>query len=437
MKLLLRITAWLAVALTILLSAWAVFFYIATIDEINDETDDSLIDYSDGLIIRKLSGVELPSDDNGTNNTYYINEVSADYAAAHDWIRFEHEEVFISSKSEYESARVLSRILMDREGKYFELVVAVPTIEQEDIQRSILWWIVALYVMMLISVLGICVWVVGYNMRPLKAMLAWLDEFNPGKKTVPVPADTNIPEFRKLAETIQSAADRFAEQYQEQRRFIGNASHELQTPLASCSNRIEMLLDSQDLTEAQANELVKVHRSLQDLIRLNKTLLLLTRIDNGQFPDVSTVDFACLLHETADLFGEIYRGRGVAVESDIAAPFIHEMNGQLASVLVRNLVKNAIVHSSSGAVVRIFMDSDGFSVSNPGTSPLDGTMIFTRFYHSQSSSEGSTGLGLAIVDSVCRCSGLAVTYRFEESSHIFSIKKAEKDKISNSFQNLS
>ena len=69
MKLLIKITASLAAAFTVLLALWAVFFYFATMDEINDETDDSLIDYSDGLIIRKLAGVELPSEDNGTNNT--------------------------------------------------------------------------------------------------------------------------------------------------------------------------------------------------------------------------------------------------------------------------------------------------------------------------------------------------------------------------------
>ena len=60
MKLLLKITAWLAMAFTVLLAVWAVCFYFATTDEINDETDDSLIDYSDALIIRKLAGVELP-----------------------------------------------------------------------------------------------------------------------------------------------------------------------------------------------------------------------------------------------------------------------------------------------------------------------------------------------------------------------------------------
>ncbi len=423
MKLLLRITLWLAVALTVLLAIWAVCFYFATIDEINDETDDSLIDYSDGLIIRKLAGVQLPSDDNGTNNTYYIKEVPEKYALSREWISFEDQEVFISSKAEFESARVLTRLFRDSEDRFFELTVAVPTFEKDDIERSILWWIVALYILMLLSVLFISVWVVSYNMRPLKAMLRWLEEYNPGKTMPPVPSDTNVTEFRHLADTIRNAAERFDVQYLEQKRFIGNASHELQTPLAACSNRIEMLLDSPDLTESQAGELIKVHRELQALITLNRTLLLLTKIENGQFPETSEINFRDLVSDSVEMFREIYPARNISVSLDIKAPFIAEANEQLAVILVRNLVKNAFIHTPPGSTVSVSMDSSGFSVSNPGDQPLDDTKIFSRFYHGHSSREGSTGLGLAIVHSVCRSYGLTVSYRFHGSRHIFSVKR--------------
>ena len=423
MKLLLRITLWLAVALTVLLAIWAVCFYFATIDEINDETDDSLIDYSDGLIIRKLAGVQLPSDDNGTNNTYYIKEVPEEYALSREWISFEDQEVFISSKAEFESARVLTRLFRDSEDRFFELTVAVPTFEKDDIERSILWWIVALYILMLLSVLFISVWVVSYNMRPLKAMLRWLEEYNPGKTMPPVPSDTNVTEFRHLADTIRNAAERFDVQYLEQKRFIGNASHELQTPLAACSNRIEMLLDSPDLTENQAGELIKVHRELQALITLNRTLLLLTKIENGQFPETSEINFRDLVSDSVEMFREIYPARNISVSLDIKAPFIAEANEQLAVILVRNLVKNAFIHTPPGSTVSVSMDSSGFSDSNPGDQPLDDTKIFSRFYHGHSSREGSTGLGLAIVHSVCRSYGLTVSYRYHGSRHIFSVKR--------------
>lgn len=76
MKLIYRIIIRIALMLTVVLGAWAVFFYIAVIDEVNDEVDDSLEDYSETIIIRALAGEELPSKNNGSNNQYYLRKVS-------------------------------------------------------------------------------------------------------------------------------------------------------------------------------------------------------------------------------------------------------------------------------------------------------------------------------------------------------------------------
>ena len=76
MKLLYRIIIRISLVLTIVLGAWAVFFYIAVIDEVNDDVDDSLEDYSETIIIRALAGEELPSKNDGTNNQDYLTEIS-------------------------------------------------------------------------------------------------------------------------------------------------------------------------------------------------------------------------------------------------------------------------------------------------------------------------------------------------------------------------
>lgn len=421
MKLIYRIAITLSAALTILMTAWAVLFYFATVDEINDETDDSLMEYSDDIIFRKLSGHELPSADNGTNNTYYIKEVTPEYADSEQWIRFSDEEMYITSKSEYESARVAKRIFVDSGMNYYELVVAVPTFEKEDLQRSILWWVVALYAILILSVTGLTLWVIEYNMRPFRALLDWLDGYNPGKARPPLPSSSGIVEFQKLSDAVGKAADRFENQFQEQKDFIGNASHELQTPLAACSNRIEYLLDSDELSESQATEIMKVQRSLQQLIRLNKTLLMLSRIEHGQFPESSVMDFSELVRSSLSMFGEIYAEKGLKATFNCNAPFVFSMNEQLSSILVNNLLKNAFVHSAGGADVVVDMEASGFSVSNPGDSPLDETRVFTRFYQGQHKKEGSTGLGLAITDSICRSYGLSIRYSYRSGCHVFAV----------------
>ena len=80
MKLIYYIILRITLALTLILTVWAIFFYVTMIDEVNDEVDDALEDYSETIIIRALAGEELPSKTNGSNNQYYMMEVSKEYA---------------------------------------------------------------------------------------------------------------------------------------------------------------------------------------------------------------------------------------------------------------------------------------------------------------------------------------------------------------------
>ena len=166
-----RVSALLVAILTV----WAVFFYWAIIEEVNDETDDSLGDYAETLIIRWLSGEEMPSKNSGSNNQYYLYEVSEEYARSYPHITYRDETVYIEEKKETEPARVLMTIFQTDDGRYMELVVYAPTIEKLDLRRALLGWIVFLYVLLLLAILAVNAWVFQRNMKPLYRLLDWLD----------------------------------------------------------------------------------------------------------------------------------------------------------------------------------------------------------------------------------------------------------------------
>ena len=109
MKLIYRILIRLSIVLSILLTGWAVYFYVNIINEVNDETDDSLEDFSEMIIKRVLTGQELPIYDNNTNNSFYIHEVDETYPHSHPNIEYFDEMIFISEKNETEPARTLQR----------------------------------------------------------------------------------------------------------------------------------------------------------------------------------------------------------------------------------------------------------------------------------------------------------------------------------------
>lgn len=420
MKLIYRIALRLSLFLVPLMALWATLFYFTMVDEINEEADDALDDYSEMIIIRMLAGRELPALNSGSNNSYSIVPVDETYADTHPHIKYYDAEVYIPEKEETEPARILTIIFQDNDENYYELKVATPTFEKDDLRQAILFWVILLYLSLLITTLVLTMWVFHRSMRPLYELLHWLDRYTPGQKNNPVPNDTHIREFAKLNTAAQKAVDRVENAFDQQKQFIGNASHELQTPLAVLGTRIEWLLDQTQPSERQTEELLKMQRSLSHIIRLNKTLLLLTKIENGQFPENSTIDLRAVVQEQTDLYNEIYASRNLSCYVNISGEFTVKMNESLASTLINNLLKNAFIHSEAGSKIIISMQDQTLTISNDGTKQLDATQIFNRFYQGEKK-EGSTGLGLALVKAVCRYYHLNLEYRFNKDRHYFSV----------------
>lgn len=416
----------ISLALIVVLTVWAGFFYMAVVEEVNDEVDDTLEDYSEGLIIRALSGEDMPTASNGSNNQYYLYEVSESYAASHPQITYRDEMVFITEKSETEPARVLMTIFRTEDERYMELVVYTPTIEKLDLLRAILGWIIFLYVLLLLIILSINIWVFRKNMKPLYVLLKWLDSSQLGKKNEPLENTTKITEFRKLNAATMAFAERGEKLFEQQKTFIGNASHEMQTPLAICRNRLEMLMEDETLTEHQLNELIKTHQTLENLTRMNRSLLLLCKIENGQFADTRSVCLNDILTHYLDDYKEVYAYRNITVTVTTDSSFCVEMNDSLVSVLVTNLLKNSFVHNIDGGFIYIKITANTFEISNTGEKPLDRERIFERFYQGQKK-EGSTGLGLALVDSICKANHLKIDYTYVENRHIFTISKQNSE----------
>lgn len=424
MRLFSRIAIRLAATLIVLMSLWAVLFYFAMADQIHDEVDDALEDYTTLIITRKLAGRELPHAGDGSNNTFTITPVSADYARRNSHYRYHDESVYIPEKREYEPARVITTIFNDAEGQYYELKVSTPSFEKADLFSAVLLWIVVLYVLLLLITVGITMLIFYRNLRPLYILLEWLDSYHPGVNPKPINNPTRVTEFKRLNVALQSAIDRSEQMLERQTQFIGNASHELQTPLAIIGNRVEWLLDESKLTDEQAMELYKINKTLSRAVRLNKTLLLLTKIENSQFIETSQVDLVAIVAETVESLSEIYLSRQIKFTTDLPSKFEVQMNESLASTLVTNLIKNVYVHSEQGVEARAAIVGRKLIVENQGREMLDREHIFERFYQG-SQRETSMGLGLALVAAICRHYNINIEYSFVNGSHRFEIDFAE------------
>ena len=424
MKLIYRMALRLSMLLIPLMAVWAVIFYFTMVHEINDETDDALARRSEALILKILGGEAVGAD--GSGDSWSVTEVSEEYAVSHPAISRRDTEIHVPENRKTEPARMRVTIFQDRDGQWHELRVAMPTFEREDLQMTVLRWVIALYALLLVTSVCTTLWVFRKSMQPLYALLDWLDRYKPGKKSDPVPDGSDINEFRKLSNAAQQAVLRFEKMLEQQKQFIGNASHELQTPLAVLQGRLEHMVDNSGMNEEMLAEASRMQAALNRIIRLNKTLLLLARIENGQFPESVEVDIAALIREQREMYAEIYADRNIGCSLDLPGSFVVRMNESLASVLASNLLKNAWVHSPEGGSIEIRLKDGTLDISNDGAAALDADHIFERFYKS-GGREGSTGLGLALVRAVADSYGMSAGYAFSEGRHHFTISFREQE----------
>lgn len=423
MRLLHVITLRLSLLATLILFCWSVFFYYTIMNEVNDEVDDSLEDYAEMIIIRSVRNEALPTASSGSNNQFFLREITPQYAAQTPHVRYEDRDVFIEEKDEFEPARVLTYIFQNDDGKFFELEVSTPHIDKKDLRGAIFYWIVFLFLAILLCILLLNLWTIGHSMRPLRKLLRWLDKYRVGEDNRPLDNPTKIYEFRKLNEVVRESIERTEAAYEQQKMFIGNASHEMQTPLAICNSRLEMLLEDPSLTERQMEEIVKTRQTLEQLSRMNRSLLLLTKIDNGQFADVADVNFTESIQRLLPDYEMVYASKNIRLQTELQGDFIVRMDESLAQTLLSNLLKNAFVHNHEGGEITIKATADSLLFENTGApESLNRDYIFERFYHS-SDNRQSLGLGLAVVKAICQRYGLRIDYAFNNGKHAFTIVK--------------
>ena len=241
-----------SLVMVFVMSLWAVLFYMALMEEANDEVDDTLQSCSEVIMLKWLSGKEMPLQSNESVNHYYLREVPADYAQQVPAMIFRDEELFMAERVEREPARSLTSIFQTADGKYWQLKVIIPTFEKEDFRQAIVNWMLCLYILMMIVLVSIIIWKYNKHMRPLYKVLHWLEAYQVGRKNPPLDNPTKVEEFMQLNETAQAFVQRSEAVFEQQKVFIGNVSHEMQTPLAISLNRLEMLMDDDTLTERQS-----------------------------------------------------------------------------------------------------------------------------------------------------------------------------------------
>lgn len=416
----------LALLLFLLMAVWGVLFYYAIIDEVVDEPDDTLENYGEILMESALHDPSILETEGSLMSFYKFTPISEEEGRHYRQV-FYDATVYIELEDEDEPVRVMCTAFRMPDGQYYELKLMIPILERDDMVEAMLWYLGALFLLFLICTsIGIQLVLKGV-FRPLHRLLDWLHCIQPGKEVPPLDNPTKIREFRQLSDAALDMGNRSYKAYEEQKQFIENASHELQTPLAIVRGKVELLAESEGMTEQQMEQLDEIYATLGRAVKLNKSLLLLSRIENGQYTEMEDVSVDEILDELLPDLMDIYEHKQVRlIRKREEQPFIIRCNHSLAQILVSNLVKNSLLHNREGGELQVLTTPTSLVIKNTGDVPLDGEKLFRRFYHGMDGKKDSTGLGLAIARSIALSSSLKLTYEWQNGMHTFRLVKESK-----------
>ena len=416
MKLLNRSLLHLAIVLFPLLGLWATVFYFNMMDEVHDSIDDGLANYK-LLIIQRMendSTVQLHTAFNESN--YALREVSRTQAAA---MRDTYRDtmMYMQFEDDLEPVRMLTTAFVSQ-GRYYELRVISSMVEEDDLMSDLFWALVWLYLLLLLAIILVNNVLLRKIWGPFHQILTQLKTYRLGDGNALAQVRTDITEFNELKTTTAALLHHASEAFNGQRSFTENAAHELQTPLAIAINKLELLAE-QDSPQPEA--LAQVLDLLQRLTRINRSLLLLSRIENRQFGSTGQVPLHQLCQQLMEELGQFAYFKEVTFTyTEHDTPTL-QMNAELATVLVSNLLKNAIVHNYAQGQVHVMLEQTQLTISNSGPDQaLDATRIFHRF-HKEGDSTGGSGLGLAIAKAITDLHGMGLHYN-HDTMHRFTIR---------------
>lgn len=290
------------------------------------------------------------------------------------------------------------------------MLVVGRSIDELGVATSTTAVILAIAVPVALLLIGTIMWVVVTRaLSPVTRIRTQVDAIDATALDRRVPTTGSGDEIDRLAGTMNRMLDRVEDGYRARQRFVGDASHELRSPLATMRQFAELARTHPDIT--QPAELIDVvieeGGRMQGIV---EGLLLLARLDEHAGVGFDPVDLDDLA------LTEAQRVRGLAtcdVDAREVRPVQVTGNQRLLGQALRNVVDNAVRHARGAislststtpagtAVIRV--DDDGIGI--PASERERVFERFVRLDEARSRDAGGTGLGLAIVREIARAHG--------------------------------
>jgi two-component system sensor histidine kinase QseC len=315
------------------------------------------------------------------------------------------QESLAGSASGYSNTKIAGqpwRVLTRHDERHgFMIQVAEPLTERERLARHIALRMF-LPSLAALPLLALAIWAaVSAGLLPLRRLKAEVarrevDRLDPlSMQGVP-------DEVAPLAAALNDLFSRLERAFETERRFTADAAHELRTPLAALKIQAQVALRAAE-DEARTNALKNVIHGVDRTTHLVEQLLTLARVD----PDAAAthhvpVDLHTLAAASLADIAPMAQARHIELALENDAPCIIPGNAAQLSVLLRNLLDNAIRYTPEGGQVTVALLDQAHPTlevrdTGPGIPEAERSRVLERFYRVTGNAAEGSGLGLSIV----------------------------------------
>ena len=283
-----------------------------------------------------------------------------------------------------------------------DVIVGIENDFSGDVARFVLYrqtWplLIALPLAGFLIVLG-----VHQGLRPLRDLASEITARSPSQ-LAPIDASQVPAEVKGIVTSLNRLLGRLSEAIEGERRFTANASHELRTPLAAIEVQSQVALKTEE-PEKRDQALRQISESVDRATRLVAQLLTLARLDPESAAGLmKTVDLRRIVEDELAALADtaLAKSLDIGLEGEGSAKV--QGDPDALSILIRNLLDNAIRYTPQGGSVTATIDSDASGVrlvvsdTGPGVPQDEREKVFDRFYRMVGSTSSGAGLGLSIV----------------------------------------
>lgn len=269
-------------------------------------------------------------------------------------------------------------------------------------------WLATLPVLMLLIAL-----MVGRELRPLRAVAAGLRRRAPDDAT-PLDARQVPTEVRPLVDALNALFARINALLVRERRFTSDAAHELRSPLAALRVQTEVVQLAGDDAPMREHALDNLTVGIDRATRLVDQLLTLSRLDSlSDLAELAPIDWNDLVTMTLAEQDRQAHAAGVTLRYEHrGTPPPRQGETLLLSLLLRNLLDNAVRYTPQGGVVTVTLSERSLTVEDdgPGVTAEHLARLGERFYRPPGQEQTGSGLGLSIVQRIAGLHGLQISF---------------------------